>query len=362
MWPERFNNKTNGITPRRWLKLCNPGLAGLISSRIGDGWVTDLDQLRRLAPMASDAALQGEWRAVKLENKRKLASLIHHAVGVRVDPASLFDCQVKRIHEYKRQLLNALHVVTLYDRLRQGRIDRHVPRTVIFAGKAAPGYYMAKLIIRLINGIAEVVNRDAQVGDGLKVAFLPNYGVSLAEKLIPAADLSEQVSTAGTEASGTGNMKFALNGALTIGTMDGANVEIREEVGEQNIFIFGLSADQVRERRSRGYNPRQVYETNPELRSAIDMIGSGMFSHGQPDLFAPIVHNLLDWGDPYMLLADYADYVACQERVSATFADEASWTSKSILNVAGMGKFSSDRTIREYAEEIWGVKPVPVKF
>ncbi len=362
MWPERFSNKTNGITPRRWLRLCNPGLADLICRSIGEGWVTDLEQLRRLAPMAGDRSLQAQWKAVKLENKRRLAALIAAANGIEVDPASLFDCHVKRIHEYKRQLLNALHVVTLYNRLRQGRERDHVRRTVIFAGKAAPGYHMAKLIIRLINGIAEVVNNDPLVGDRLKVAFLANYSVSLAEKLIPAADLSEQISTAGTEASGTGNMKFALNGALTIGTLDGANVEIREEVGEENIFVFGLTAEQVRERRAGGYNPRRIYEQDEELRAVIDMISSGLFSRGQGELFAPLVRGLLDWGDPYMLLADYAAYVACQQRVARTYADEEAWTRMSILNVANMGRFSSDRTIREYAREIWGTTPVPVRL
>jgi starch phosphorylase len=361
MWPERFNNKTNGITPRRWLKLCNPGLSGLVTDSIGDGWVTDLEQLARLAPLAADAGLRERWRAVKLENKRRLAGLISGANGITVDPASLFDCHVKRIHEYKRQLLNALHVITLYNRIRQGRATDHMPRTVIFAGKAAPGYTMAKLIIRLINGIAEVVNSDPLVGDALKVVFLANYSVSLAEKLIPAADLSEQISTAGTEASGTGNMKFALNGALTIGTLDGANVEIREQVGADNFFLFGLTAEQVRDRRARGYNPRQIYESSDELRAAIDMIGGGVFSRSQPDLFAPIVRNLLDWGDPYMLLADYADYVASQLRVTQAFADEAAWTRMSIANVAGMGPFSSDRTIGQYAREVWGVSAVPVR-
>jgi glycogen phosphorylase len=361
MWPERFNNKTNGITPRRWLRLCNPALAGTISRRIGDGWVTDLDELQRLVPLAADRGLHEEWSAVKLANKTALASIIQGAAGgVSIDPQSLFDCQVKRIHEYKRQLLNALHVITLYNKVRQGRALA-APRTVLFAGKAAPGYHMAKLIIRLINGIAEVVNGDRLVGEMLRVAFLPNYGVSLAERLIPAADLSEQISTAGTEASGTGNMKFALNGALTIGTLDGANVEIRQEVGEENFFLFGLTAEQVEARKAAGYNPRACYENNAELREAIDMISGGVFSRGQPELFAPIVRALLDWGDHYMLLADYADYVACQERVGHTFADKEKWTRMSILNVARMGRFSSDRTIRDYAEQIWGVKPAPVR-
>lgn len=358
MWPEKFNNKTNGITQRRWLRLCNPMLSGLISSRIGDGWITDLDQLKKLVPLADDPAFRKEWRDVKMENKKRLAAYIRDRNKIRVNIDSLFDCHVKRMHEYKRQLLNVLHVITLYNRILSGHTDSMVPRTVIFGGKSAPGYFIAKLAIKLINSVADVVNNDPRIGDLLRVVFIRNYCVSNAEKIMPAADLSEQISTAGMEASGTGNMKFALNGALTIGTMDGANVEIREEVGKDNIFIFGLSADQVAEMQREGYDPARFYHSNRELRQAIDMIDGGYFSDGQRDLFRPVVDALLSRGDPYMRLADYESYIACQDRVSAAFRDPEAWTRMSILNVAGMGKFSTDRTIREYAEEIWDVKPV----
>jgi starch phosphorylase len=360
LWPEKFSNKTNGITQRRWLRLCNPRLADLISSRIGETWTTDLYELKKLAPLADDTSFQEEWRRVKMENKKFLAGYIWTHNKIRVNGDSLFDCHVKRMHEYKRQLLNLLHVITLYNRIREGRIGSIVPRTVIFGGKAAPGYFFAKLAIKLINSVADVVNNDHRVGDALKVVFLRNYCVSNAEKIIPAADLSEQISTAGTEASGTGNMKFALNGALTIGTMDGATIEIREEVGDDNIFIFGLTADEVAKMRYEGYEPYQFYSSNPELRQAIDMLRDGYFQKDQPDLFRPIVDALMARGDQYMRLADYESYVKCQERVSDTFRDRKKWTRMSILNVAGMGKFSTDRTIREYADEIWHVKPVRV--
>jgi len=360
LWPERFNNKTNGISQRRWLAVCNPALARLVSGKIGEGWVTDLDQLAGLAPLAEDAAFQRQWREVKRANKERLASVVLAQNGVKLDPQALFDCQVKRIHEYKRQLLNVLHVIALYNRIKADPKGDHVPRAVIFAGKAAPGYTLAKLIIKLINSVAEVVNRDQEVGDRLKVVFLANYGVSLAEKIMPAADLSEQISTAGTEASGTGNMKFALNGALTIGTLDGANIEIREEVGEENIFIFGLKAGEVAALKASGYNPWDHYHGNPELKRAIDMIALGHFSPEQPWLFQPLVDSLLKHGDPFLLLADYQAYVRCQEEVGTLYRDPKEWTRRSILNVAGMGKFSSDRTIREYAGEIWGVKAVPI--
>ncbi|OHD65954.1 MAG: glycogen phosphorylase [Spirochaetes bacterium RBG_13_51_14] len=360
LWPEKFNNKTNGITQRRWLKLCNPRLASLISGRIGEAWTTDLYELKKLIPLAGDAAFQEEWRAVKSENKKLLAAYIWRLDKIRVNVDSLFDCHVKRMHEYKRQLLNILHVITLYNRITAGPQVSVVPRTVIFAGKAAPGYQMAKLIIKLINSVADVVNADPRVGEALKVVFIRNYCVSNAEKIIPAADLSEQISTAGTEASGTGNMKFALNGALTIGTLDGANIEIKEEVGDDNIFIFGLTADEVAKMKSSGYNPRHFYDSNLELRQAIDMIGSEFFSKENPGLFRPIVDSLLSQGDQYMLCADYVSYITSQERVSRMFENRDAWSRMSILNVAGMGKFSTDRTIREYAEEIWGVKPVQV--
>jgi starch phosphorylase len=361
LWPERFNNKTNGISPRRWLAHCNPGQSALIGGAIGEDWVTGLERLSRLAPLADDPPFRRRWREVKLRNKERLAELIRRENGVEVDPGSMFDCQVKRIHEYKRQLLNVLRVVVLYQRLRADPEAEAAPRTVIFAGKAAPGYAMAKRVIRLIHAVAEAVNGDPLVGPRLKVVFLANYGVSLAERIVPAADLSEQISTVGTEASGTGNMKFALNGALTIGTLDGANVEIREEVGEENFFLFGLTAEEVAERRRGGYRPRDLYEADPRLRAALDAVAGGAFSPGQADLFAPIVSSLLDQGDFYLLLADFDAYLAAQERVDRLWRDPQAWARMSIRNVAAMGKFSSDRTIRQYAEEVWGVKPVPLK-
>jgi starch phosphorylase len=362
LWPERFNNKTNGITPRRWLKLCNPGLSELITARIGDGWVTDLDQLNRLVPLAENAEFRRAWRAVKQDNKKALARTIHSLTGVTVDTEALFDCQVKRIHEYKRQLLNVLHVLYMYLGLKTAPEKRFVPRAVIFAGKAAPGYAIAKLIIRLIHAVAEKVNTDAGVSDLLRVVFVPNYGVSLAEKIIPAADLSEQISLAGTEAAGTGNMKFSLNGALTIGTLDGANVEIREEVGPENFFLFGLTASQVAEKKRNAYDPRKIYRSNPRLREVLDLIAGNELCPSQPGAFSPLVHGLLDQGDPYLLLADFDAYVECQQRVSAAYGDQEAWTRMSILNVARMGRFSSDRTIREYAREIWDAKPAPVRI
>ncbi|HEY7676778.1 MAG TPA: glycogen/starch/alpha-glucan phosphorylase [Candidatus Methylomirabilis sp.] len=359
-WPEKFNNKTNGVTQRRWLRKCNPGLSALISRHIGDAWITDARALRRLLPLADDRQFQEEWRRVKRENKERLARYIQERNRLAVDPGSLFDCQAKRIHEYKRQLLNALHVITLYNRLKADPRAAVVPRTVIFAGKAAPAYYRAKLVIKLVNAVGDAVNADPDVGGRLRVAFLANYGVSLAERIVPAADLSEQISTAGMEASGTGNMKFALNGALTIGTLDGANVEIEAEVGGENIFIFGLRAEEARALRREGYNPWHYYERDPELKRAIDMIAGGHFSRGEPGLFGPLVNALLHGGDQYMVLADYAAYVRCQERVSATYRDPAAWTRMSILNCANMGTFSSDRTALEYAREIWDVTPVPI--
>jgi len=365
MWPERFNNKTNGITPRRWLLKSNPPLARLITETIGAGWVTNLEDLRGLAILATDPAGGEAWRKAKRENKLRLAETIvrqyqRRGIVLTVNPDSLFDVQVKRIHEYKRQLLNVLHVITLYNRIRDGRDAGIVPRAVIFGGKAAPGYAMAKLIIRLINGVADTVNADPAVRDRLTVAFLADYRVSLAEQIVPGADLSEQISTAGTEASGTGNMKFALNGALTIGTMDGANVEMRHEVGDDNIFIFGLTAAEVAARRPH-YDPWEIYRNDPELARAVDMIGGGAFSPGEPERFRPIVDSLLAGGDHFFLLADYASYVACQERVATTYGDESAWTRKAILNVANMATFSSDRTIRQYADEIWRVSPVRVE-
>jgi starch phosphorylase len=362
LWPERFNNKTNGITQRRWLRKANPSLAALITEAIGDGWITDLHELRRLTEHAADNGFVDAWRAVKQRNKERLAHIAlgqyrHRGLTLVLDPASMFDCQVKRIHEYKRQLLNVLHVVTQYHRILDAPHATHVPRTVIFGGKAAPGYPMAKLIIQLINAVGDVVNGDPRIGDRLKVVFLADYRVSLAESIFPAADLSEQISTAGTEASGTGNMKFALNGALTIGTMDGANIEIAEEVGDDNIFIFGLRADEVAARRPH-HDPWACYHADTELRRVLDAIAGGAFSPRQPDLFQPIGRSLLDGGDPYLLLADYGSYVDCQQRVARAYRDERFWARMSIANVAGMGRFSTDRTIRQYADEIWRVRSV----
>ncbi|KAB0669491.1 glycogen/starch/alpha-glucan phosphorylase [Oryzomonas sagensis] len=356
LWPERFNNKTNGITQRRWLKCANPWLSDLISSTIGDAWVTNLDELQKLRAMADDRDFQQQWAEVKRANKQRLADYIYRHNGIQVSPDSLFDCQTKRLHEYKRQLLNVLHVIARYNRIKANPGLNVPPRTVIFSGKAAPSYFMAKLIIRLINAAGEVINNDPAAHDRLKVVFLANYSVSLAELIFPAADLSEQISTAGTEASGTGNMKYALNGALTIGTLDGANIEIMEEVGRKNVFIFGMNAEQVEGLKRAGYRPDDYYSHNQELRQAMDMIADGTFSPGDPGLFRPIVDNLLG-NDPYLLLADYASYAACQDEVDRLYRHPHEWTRKSILNTAGMGKFSSDRTIAEYAREIWDVKP-----
>ncbi|GAB4340459.1 MAG: glycogen/starch/alpha-glucan phosphorylase [Calditrichia bacterium] len=362
MWPEKFNNKTNGITQRRWLRLSNPDLSRLISEKIGEQWVTDLYHLKELEKLAEDTAFQRQWRSVKRKNKKRLAEWINAHLGVSVSPDALFDVQVKRIHEYKRQLLNVLHVITLYNRIKSGEVTNPVPRVVLFGGKAAPAYFMAKLIIKLINSVANVVNNDPDVGDRLKVLFIPDYGVTLAQLIIPAADLSEQISTAGYEASGTGNMKFALNGALTIGTLDGANVEIRDEVGPENIFIFGLTAEEVTAKRQQGYNPWEYYQSNPELKRTLDMIADGTFSPENPALFRPIIDSLLNQGDQYLLLADYDAYLKAQQEVEKVYRKKKEWTRRSILNVARIGKFSSDRTIQEYARDIWGVKPIKVKL
>jgi len=356
--PGKIINVTNGITPRRWLHQANPGLSKLISSRLGECWLKDLACLTSLRPLADDAEFRQEFRAVKRENKMRLAEGIEVRTRTRVDPDSLFDAQTKRIHEYKRQLLNVLHVITRYNRIRGGRVKDIVPRTVIIGGKAAPGYFMAKLIIRLIHGVADVVNHDPAAGGLLKLVFLPNYNVSNAEKIIPACDLSEQISTAGTEASGTGNMKFALNGALTIGTLDGANIEMQEEVGPENIFIFGLTADGVAEIRQEGYDPWHYYNSNDELRKTLDMIALGFFSPDDPHRFRPLFDSLTGGGDHFLLLADYGSYIAAQDQVDALYRDQEAWTRRAILNIAGMGKFSSDRSIKEYAEKIWKVEPV----
>ena len=358
LFPDRFCNKTNGITPRRWLAQANRPLAALIDSRIGTTWRRHLDELSGLRPLASEPAFNSAFRLAKQRNKLRLVEYMAPLFpGIAFDPNSLFDVQVKRMHEYKRQLLNVLHVITRYHRILAQPNANWVPRTVIFAGKAASAYYMAKLVIRLINDVARVVNADPRVGNRLKVVFLPNYRVSMAEVVIPAADLSEQISTAGTEASGTGNMKFALNGALTIGTWDGANIEIAEQVGEDNIFIFGNRTQQVEDLRASGYQPRRFYNNNFDLKQAIDRLADGAFCQDEPNRYADVVRTLLET-DYYMLLADYADYVATQEKVDELYRQPTEWTRKCILNVAGMGLFSSDRTITEYADEIWGVTPL----
>lgn len=357
-YPGKIVNMTNGITPRRWLNQSNPPLAELISSQIGKEWIKDLSELKKLIPLTKDANFCRRFVDIKRANKVRLADMIKLKSNIEVNVDSLFDVQIKRIHEYKRQLLNVLHIITLYNRIRRGEVC--VPRTVIFGGKAAPGYAVAKLVIKLINDVADTVNNDPRVKDLLTVVFVPNYDVSKAEFIVPAADLSEQISTAGTEASGTGNMKLALNGALTIGTLDGANVEIGEEVGDENIFIFGLTADEVASLQASGYQPWDYYNDNAELREVLNMIGSGFFSPAEPDRFKPIIDNLLHRGDQYLLLADYASYIECQSRVEAAYKDQKQWVKKAILNVANMGKFSSDRTISQYANEIWNVESVKV--
>ncbi len=360
LWPHKFQNKTNGVTPRRFIMLSNPGLAQLLTETIGTDWENDLSKLRALEQYADDPVFQERWREIKRERKIALASRIQRRCGVTVDPTSLYDVQAKRIHEYKRQHLNVLHIVTLYNRIKCNPAIEMTPRTFIFGGKAAPGYFMAKLMIRLINAVGEVINRDPEVAGRLKVAFIPNFSVKCGHSLYPAADLSQQISTAGKEASGTGNMKFSMNGALTIGTLDGANVEIREEVGAENFFLFGLTADEVERTLAGGYRPQDVYLANPELKGVLDLIASGLFSHGDRTTFQPLIDNLLHQ-DPYLLLADYAAYIDCQEQVSAAYRDPARWTRMSILNVARMGKFSSDRTITEYCRDIWRVTPTPVE-
>ncbi|HWX12494.1 MAG TPA: glycogen/starch/alpha-glucan phosphorylase [Trinickia sp.] len=358
LFPERFTNVTNGITPRRWLAQASPPLSSLIDAHIGPGWRTNLFELGKLRALKDDPSFAVEFRAAKRRNKIHLAHRLMHDIGCAIHPDALFDMQVKRIHEYKRQLLNVLHVIVRYNRIRANPDYDWVPRGVIFAGKAASAYKLAKTIIKLIGGVAANVNNDPLVGDRLKVVFVPNYGVSVAEAMIPAADLSEQISMAGTEASGTGNMKLALNGALTIGTMDGANIEICDAVGRENMFIFGLTANEVGELRASGYRPRQIYEENEELRIALDQIRTGYFSEGDSHSFSDVFHTLVDWGDHYMVLADFAAFAAAQDAVDARFRDPRAWTASAIENVAGMGQFSSDRTIAEYAREIWRVKPL----
>ena len=361
LFPEKFSNKTNGVTPRRWIVQSNPRLSKLITKQIGDRWMNHLEELKQLEPLADNAEFRQQWRETKLAVKQELADYAQQKTGITVNPDSLFDIQVKRIHEYKRQHLNVLHIITLYNRLKQNPSLDITPRTFFFGGKAAPGYYMAKLIIKLINSVGDIVNNDPDIRDLLKVVFLPDYNVTLGQRVYPAAELSEQISTAGKEASGTGNMKFSLNGALTIGTLDGANVEIREEVGAENFFLFGLKTEEVKELKAIGYNPRDYYHANAELKAVIDLIGSGFFSSGDANLFKPIVDNLL-YDDPYLLLADYQSYIECQDKVSEAYKDRDNWTKMSILNVARMGKFSSDRSMREYCEDIWQAKAVSIEL
>jgi starch phosphorylase len=359
IYPGRIKNITNGITPRRWLYQANPDLSALISSVLGTDWISDLDHLKKLIPFADDPAFQSQWQQIKLANKKRLARYALRKTGMGVNPNTLFDVHAKRMHEYKRQLLNILHVIRLYNCIRQNIETDDIRRTFFFAGKAAPAYFQAKLIIKLITCVSQTISKDPRTRGKLSVLFLPNYCISQAEKLIPAADISEQISTAGLEASGTGNMKFALNGALTIGTLDGAYVEIMEEVGQDNIFIFGLTADAVIKTRQDGYDPRKYYEENPQLKEIIDMIDTGYFSPEEPQLFKPLVRSLLDQGDYYLVLADFADYVTAQKRVATAYQDKDQWTRMSILNTANMGKFSSDRAVLEYANTIWGASPVP---
>jgi starch phosphorylase len=358
MFPRRFNNKTNGVTPRRWLKACNPELSKLITEYIGDSWVRDLSEIKKLQNHIDDSQLIDRWKKIKTYNKKQLAKYIQDSLSFEVDPTSLFETQIKRIHEYKRQVLSVLHAIALYNRMRSNPEGFKTQRTILFSGKAAPGYAMAKLIIKFINSVADIINADSSLQGKLKVVFLPNYSVTLAEKIIPASDLSVQISTAGMEASGTGNMKLALNGALTVGTLDGANIEIMEEVGNENIFIFGLNADEVMEKKQSGYNPREVYMQNAELKAVLDMVQQGFFSGPQGNLFQPILENLLDYGDPYMILADFQSFCDIQEKIGNAYFDIDTWTRKSIINVSRMGKFSSDRSIKEYAKDIWNV---PVK-
>ncbi|MGZ8272094.1 MAG: glycogen/starch/alpha-glucan phosphorylase, partial [Methylophilus sp.] len=360
IYPTKFTNVTNGITPRRWLNQANPGLCELMCKHIGDGFKKDLTEIKKLEPLASDPEFRKAFREVKYANKVRLAKKIEQLTHIKLNPDALFDVQIKRIHEYKRQLLNVLHVITLYNRIRHGRMTDITPRVVIFGGKAAPGYWLAKQIIRLINDVAAIINEDVAVDDKLKVVFYPNYEVSAAEILFPGSDLSEQISTAGTEASGTGNMKMALNGALTIGTLDGANVEIKEEVGDNNIFIFGLTTPEVQETKASGYNPWDVYHSNTELKEVLDMIATGYFSVEEPNRYQAIFDTLLHKGDHYLLLADYASYVAKQEEVSKLYQNQEEWSRHAILNVARMAKFSSDRTIAEYAKNIWNVNPFKI--
>jgi glycogen phosphorylase len=359
--PEKFSNKTNGVTPRRWMVLSNPHLASLLTKRLGNGWIHDLEKLRRLESMVEDPELAREWNEIKLHNKQQLANYIHGTLGMVVDPESMFDVLVKRLHEYKRQHLKVLHILTLYKRIQHNPNVEIAPRTFVFGGKAAPAYHMAKLIIKLIHSVAAVIHGDPLVRDRLTIVFLPDFNVTRGQRVYPAADLSEQISLAGKEASGTGNMKFAMNGALTIGTLDGANIEIREEVGTDNFFLFGLTAQEVEQKKAEGYNPRAYYESNANLREILDALAGGEFSYGDRALFEPLVQSLLT-RDEYMLLADYQSYIDCQNTVGAAYRDRNHWTRMSILNVARIGKFSSDRSIRDYCADIWKTWPVKIEI
>jgi starch phosphorylase len=361
IWNDKFNNKTNGITQRRWLKLCNPRLSDLITDTIGGKWITDLYELKNLEKYISDRSFQSKWLTTKKANKKDLAGFIRNQHNIEINVDSIFDCQIKRIHEYKRQLLNIIHVISIYNRLKAGVLFDYYPRTFIFSGKAAPSYQMAKLIVKLINNVAEIVNKDPNIGDQLKVIFLPDYSVSLAQRIIPAADISEQISTAGMEASGTGNMKFSLNGAVTIGTLDGANIEIMEEVGKDSIFIFGQDAQQVFERRSSHYQPSEYYRDNEELKTVIDMIESGFFSDNDREIFKSII-NVLKGNDYFMVMSDFKSYYDIQNEITNAYLDKNRWIKMSIKNAAGMGKFSTDRTIQEYAHNIWKAKPLTIKL
>ncbi len=361
LWPRKFSNKTNGVTPRRWMVLSNPQLSDLITEHIGDGWIKELAQLKRLEPLAEDAQFRARWREIKQHNKRSFAALALKRTGVVADPNSIFDVLVKRIHEYKRQHLQVLHIVSLYRSIKSNPSLAVQPRTFIFGGKAAPGYHLAKLMIKLITAVGDVINRDPEVRDRLRVVFLPNFNVTNGQLVYPAADLSEQISTAGKEASGTGNMKFCMNGALTIGTLDGANIELREEVGAENFFLFGLNAQEVYALKARGYRPMDFYSGNQRLREVIDLIRSGFFSRGDADLFRPLIDSLMHY-DPYMLFADFESYLEAQAKVSEAYGDSERWTRMSILNTARSGKFSSDRTIRQYCADIWRAKAVPINL
>jgi starch phosphorylase len=362
MYPDRFINITNGISQRHWLKASNPKLAGLITQYIGDGWISSLDHLKKLRPLIDNREFCRHWRQAKHTNKIKLARYIANNHGIDVNPDSLFDVQIKRIHEYKRQLLNILHTIVLFNRIKKAPQKTHLARTIIFAGKAAPGYYNAKLIIKLITSVADKINNDAEVNGRLKVVFLPNYSVSIAEKIIPAADLSQQISTAGMEASGTGNMKLALNGALTIGTLDGANIEIRQQVGDENFYRFGLTAKEVQQFRQKGYHSKEYYLKNRELKQVLDMVQEGYFSPEDLNLFCPIIDSLIKYGDYYMVLADFQSYCDTQKQIELDYQNETLWTQKTILNSSAMGRFSGDRAIHEYVDEIWKIKPVPEAF